>query len=46
MARIYTPQLEQIRKMDADEAWNVAAVQDTESVPLMLMPMTGGYWNP
>jgi hypothetical protein len=46
MARIYTPQLEQIRKMDADEAWNVAATQDVEQVPLMIMPQTGGYWNP
>ncbi len=45
MSRIYAPQLEQIRKMDADEAWNVAATQDTENVPLMIMPATGGYWK-
>lgn len=46
MARIYAPQLEQIRKMDADEAWTIAATQDVENVPLMIMPQTGGYWNP
>lgn len=45
MARIYAPQLEQIRKMDADEAWNIAATQDVEQVPLMVMPGLGGYWR-
>ncbi len=45
MSRIYAPNLEQIRKMDADEAWQVAATQDVENVPLMIMPATGGYWK-
>ena len=46
LSRIYAPQLEQIRKMDADEAWAIAATQDTENVPLMIMPGLGGYWRP
>lgn len=45
MARIYAPQLEQIRKADADEAWNIAAAQDTENVPLNIIPGLGGYWR-
>lgn len=45
MARIYAPQLEQIRKMDADEAWNNAATQDVENVPLNITPGLGGYWR-
>jgi hypothetical protein len=45
MARIYAPSLEQIRKMDADEAWSVAATQDTENVPLNITPGIGGYWR-
>lgn len=44
LARIYTPQLEQIRKADADEAWNIAAVQDTENVALNITPGLGGYF--
>lgn len=46
MARIYAPPLEQIRKMDADEAWKIAATQDVEDVPLNIMPGIGGYWRP
>jgi hypothetical protein len=45
MARIYAPQLEQIRKQDADEAWSVAATQDTENVPLHITPGLAGYWR-
>src|SRR5262249_58935317 len=33
LARIYKPELEQMRKADADEAWAIAAMQDTENVP-------------
>lgn len=32
LARIYAPHLEQLRKADADEAWNVAANQNIENV--------------
>lgn len=45
LARIYAPQLEQTRKLDADESWQIAATQDTENVPLYIMPGLGGYWR-
>lgn len=45
LARVYAPQLEQIRKLDADEAWQIAATQDVENVPLMIMPGTSGYFK-
>ena len=45
LARIYAPNLEQIRKMDADEAWSLAATQDVENVPLNITPGIGGYWR-
>jgi hypothetical protein len=45
LARIYTPQLEAIRKADADEAWNVAATQNTENVSLMISPGLGSYYR-
>lgn len=45
MSRIYAPHLEQIRKADADEAWNIAAAQDVENVPLNIIPGLGGYWR-
>ena len=45
MARIYTPQLEQIRKVDAEEAWQLAATQDVENTPLNITPGLGGYWR-
>lgn len=45
MSRIYAPNLEQIRKMDADDAWNIAAAQDVENVPLNIIPGLGGYWR-
>jgi len=45
LCRIYNPQIEQIRKADADEAWAVAATQDVENVPLNITPGLGGYWR-
>lgn len=45
LCRIYARQLEQVRKADADEAWNIAATQDVENVPLNIVPGTGGYWR-
>ena len=45
LARIYAPQLEQQRKMDADEAWQIAATQNTENVPIFIAPGLGGYWR-
>lgn len=45
LARIYAPHLEQARKMDADEAWNIAATQNTENVPLYISPGLSGYYR-
>lgn len=45
LARIYRPELEVQRKADADEAWIIAAAQDTENVPLYITPSIGGYFR-
>lgn len=41
LARIYKPELEMARKADAKEAWGIAANQDTEAVPLYIVPNLG-----
>lgn len=45
LASVFAPQLEQIRKMDAEEAWKIAATQDTENVPLFIAPGLIGYFS-
>ncbi len=45
LARIYKPELEQLRKQDADEAWNVAATQNTENTPMYITPELGRYYR-
>jgi len=45
LSRSYAPDLEQIRKADAQEAWNIAAAQDTENVSLRLVPSIGRYYR-
>jgi len=45
LARIYRPQLEMARRQDRDEAWSIAATDDTEWVPLYLTPGLAGYWD-
>lgn len=45
LARVYRPELEQQRKLDRDEAWMIAAEQDTEWVPMYVTPGLGGYWR-
>jgi len=45
LARIYAPQLEQLRKQDADEAWNLAMTQDEENVALRMQPGLSGYFR-
>lgn len=45
LARIYAQPLEQIRKMDAMEAWEKAAAQDTENVPTTFAPGIGNYYR-
>lgn len=37
--------LEKQRKMDADEAWTVAATQGVENVPLSLAPQISSYYR-
>lgn len=44
-ARIYQPQLEAVRKVDYQEAWQFAASEDTEDVPLYIYPALGQYWR-
>ena len=45
LARIYKPEMEQLRKADAQEAWAVAADQDQEFVPLYISPDLSSYFN-
>ena len=46
LARIYAPDKEQMRKADAAEAWENAAVEDQEDVPMYVSAIgMGGYWR-
>ena len=45
LARIYAPSLEGQRKMDADEAWALAAKQDNENVYMMFNPGLSSYFR-
>ena len=45
LARIYAPSLEGQRKMDADEAWALAAKQDSENVYMMFNPGLSSYFR-
>lgn len=45
LARIYAPKLEQIRKQDAMDAWNNAANNDVESVPVYMIPGLSPYYR-
>ena len=45
VSRTYAPTLEALRKVDADEAWKIAAAQDTENVPFMLAPGLASYYR-
>jgi hypothetical protein len=46
LARIYRPQLEQIRKGDAEAAWSQYAKADLEDkTNLYLQPALSGYWR-
>jgi len=45
LARVYAPQLEQQRKIDAKEAWDIAAEQGTENVPVLIAPGIGRYYR-
>jgi hypothetical protein len=43
LSRIYAPQIEALRKQDAQEAWSNAAAQDTENVVFKISPRLGAY---
>lgn len=45
VSRVYAPDKEAARKIDADEAWRIAATNDTENVNLNLTPMLNGYYR-
>jgi hypothetical protein len=45
LARIYKPEMEAARKMDAAEALMIAQVQDTENVPMSIQPQLQGYYR-
>ena len=45
LARIYKPEMEAARKMDAAEALMIAQTQDVESVPMVVMPQLSGYYR-
>ena len=45
VSRIYAPELEQMRKVDADDAWKIASAQDTENVGFMLAPSLAQYYR-
>lgn len=45
LSRIYKPDLEAKREADADKAWRIAATDDTENVPLAIVPGLSGYFR-
>lgn len=45
LARLFAPQFEQIRKMDADEAWKIALDQNIENTPMYISPSLTGYYR-
>lgn len=45
LSRIYAPDLEVLRKADAEKSWNIAAAQDTENVPMVIQVGMAGYYR-
>lgn len=45
LARIYAPNMEGLRKSDADEAWGIAATQNTENVGVVMSPGLSSYFR-
>ena len=45
LARIYKPEMEAARKMDAAEALMIAQTQDVENIPMTIMPQLSGYYR-
>jgi len=46
LSRIWSPQMVQILKPQADDSYAIAAQQDTEYVQMYVSPMVNGYWRP
>ena len=44
LSRHYAPSLEQLRKADAVEAFQIASAQNTENVPMYISPQIGNYY--
>lgn len=45
LARVFAPDLEDKRKLEAEEAWQIAARQNVENVPLFIAPGLISYFN-
>lgn len=45
LAVIYKPELEDKRKVDAERAWQIAAKEDVELVPLYITPALSSYFR-
>lgn len=45
LARIWQPQMAVALKAQADESYQIAAVQDVENTPTYISPMIGGYFR-
>ena len=45
LARIWQPQMAVALKAQADESYQIAAIQDVEDVPTYISPMIGGYFR-
>ncbi len=45
LARIWAPQVAPALKGQADESYQIAAVQDVENTPTYISPMIGGYFR-
>jgi hypothetical protein len=45
LARIWAPQAAQMLKGQADESYQIAAIQDVEAVPTYISPMIGSYFR-
>lgn len=45
LARLYAPAMEQARKADAMDAWQIASGNDVEDVPLVLAANIGSYFR-
>lgn len=45
LSRVYAPDKEDKRKLDAAEAWTIAATNDTENVAMNIVPMLGRYYG-